>query len=227
MCLALRSGIRDFKFAQKPVKCYKILKVEDGQLKAPMAKFTYQVGKTYECPLNNEVSVVTRSQCIGTRYIFTRYGQYTKYYHIPNQEEQLLVVEKYSIGQGFHSFKHLDACLYFLENQKRWGCESRYVVAECTIPKYSGYYEGHQSIIFTNYDGYASDTFRIDRILDEKTLDKLMVVHDEFHNLNKEDKQRLYELCLDDMEEEDGKIQAFKRYLSVKISEKKKTISKT
>lgn len=221
MCLALRSGIRDFKFAQKPVKCYKILKVEDGQLKAPMAKFTYQVGKTYECPLNNEVSEVTRTQYISTKYIFPRIDQYHKCYHIPNQAEKFLVVEKYSIGQGFHSFKHLDACLFFLENQKRWGCESRYVVAECTIPKYSGYYEGHQSIMFKNYDGYASDTFRIDRILDEKTLDKLMVVLDEFHNLNKEDKQRLYEECINDMEEEDGKIQVFKRYLSVKISKKK------
>lgn len=221
MCLVLRSGIRDFKFAQKPVRCYKILKVEDGQLKAPVATFTYQVGKTYECPLNNEVSEFTWGQYIGRRYIFPRIDQYHKCYHIPNQEKQFLVVEKYSIGQGFHSFKHLDACLYFLESRKAWECKSGYVVAECTIPKYSGYYEGHQSIMFKNYDGYASDTFRIDRILDKETLDKLMVVHDEYHNLNKEDKQRLYELCLDDMEEEDGKIQAFKRYLSVKISEKK------
>lgn len=222
MCLVLRSGIRDFKFAQKPVKCYKILKVGAGQLKAPMAKFTYQVGKTYECPLNNEVSEVTRTQ-----YTFPRIDQYLKCYHTPNQGEKLLVVEKYSIGQGFHSFKHLDACLYFLENRKKWNYDSKYVVAECTIPKYSGYYEGHQSIMFKNYDGYASDTFRVDRVLDEKTLDKLMVMHDEFHNLNKEDKQRLYELCLDDMEEGDAKIQAFKRYLSVKISEKKKMISKS
>lgn len=201
MCLGLRSGIRDFKFAQKPVKCYKILKVEDGQLKAPMAKFTYQVGKTYECPLNNEVSVVTRTQYIGARYIFPRSDQYQKCYHVPNQEGKFLVVEKYSIGQGFHSFKHLDACLCVLESRKAWECKSRYVVAECTIPKYSGYYEGHQSIMFKNYDGYASDTFRVDRVLDEKTLDKLITLYDEYRNLNKEDKQRLYEECINDMED--------------------------
>jgi len=196
MCLVLRSGIRDFKFAQKPVKCYKILKVEDGQLKAPMAKFTYQVGKTYECPLNNEVSEHTWSQ------IFPRFAQFHKCYHIPNQEEKFLVVEKYSIGQGFHSFKHLEACLFFLEHRKAWeNGESRYAVAECTIPKYSGYYEGHQPIMFKNHDGYASDTFRIDRILDKETLDKLMIVHDEYRNLNKEDKQRLYEECINDMED--------------------------
>lgn len=201
MCLVLRSGIRDFKFAQKPVKCYKILKVEAGQLKAPMAKFTYEVGKTYECPLNNEVNEVTRTQYVSTRDIFPRIDQFHKCYYIPNQGEKFLVVEPYTIGQGFHSFKHLDACLFFLENQKRWGCESRYVVAECTIPKYSGYYEGHQSIIFTNYDGYASDTFRVDRVLDEKTLDKLITLYDEYRNLNKEDKQRLYEECINDMED--------------------------
>ena len=201
MCLVLRSGIRDFKFAQKPVKCYKILKVEDGQLKAPMAKFTYQVGKTYECPLNNEVSEVTRTQYISTKYIFPRIDQYHKCYHIPNQAEKFLVVEKYSIGQGFHSFKHMDACLYFLESRKAWECKSGYVVAECTIPKYSGYYEGHQSIMFKNYDGYASDTLRVDRVLDEKTLDKLITLYDEYRNLNKEDKQRLYEECINDMED--------------------------
>lgn len=221
MCLVLRSGIRDFKFAQKPVKCYKILKVEDGQLKAPMAKFTYQVGKTYECPLNNEVSESTRTQYLCAKMTFPLTDQYHKLYYTPSQEKKVLFVDEYSIGQGFHSFKYLEACLFFLEHRKRWDCESRYAVAECTIPKYSGYYEGHQSIMFKNHDGYASDTFRIDRILDKETLDKLMVVHDEYHNLNKEDKQRLYELCLDDMEEGDAKIRAFKRYLSVKISKKK------
>lgn len=148
MCLSLRSGIRDFKFAQKPVKCYKILKVEDGQLKAPMAKFTYQVGKTYECPLNNEVSEFTRTQYLCAKMTFPLTDQYHKLYYTPSQEKKLLFVDEYSIGQGFHSFKHLEACLFFLEYRKTWDCESRYVVAECTIPKYSGYYEGHQSIMF-------------------------------------------------------------------------------
>lgn len=192
MCLALRSGIRDFKFAQKSVKCYKILKVEDGQLKAPMAKFTYQVGKTYECPLNNDVTEFTeftRTQYSYAKYTVPIIDQIHKQYFMPNHEGvlmlKLLVVEKYSIGQGFHSFKDIDACLYFLESHKRMGCDSKYVVAECTIPKYSGYYEGHQSIMFWKYDGYASDTIRVDRVLDEKTLDKLITLYDEYHNLNK------------------------------------------
>ena len=56
MCLVLRSGIEDFKFAQEDMRCFKLLNMRNGQLTSPIFdKSCYEIGKTYETSLNYEV----------------------------------------------------------------------------------------------------------------------------------------------------------------------------
>lgn len=181
MCLVLRNGIKDFKFAQEDMTCFKVLKMRNGQLTSPIVgEFCYEIGKTYETSLNYEVnedhwlelwpSEIRKKAC-----------------YIQGSMVNIEVSPK-NIGQGFHSFKHLGDCLRALNLH----INKDYVLAVCTIPKYSGYYSGSQGLGWTFVDGYASDAIRIDKIIDRKTIDNLSEFQSQFKDTPTEQLKELY-----------------------------------
>ena len=171
MCLYYKKGEQP-KVALENKKCYKVLvRCKDGKLKAPLYKFSYEIGKVYEEATNTELTTCSYSNLVhfdfyskmnkgcfvdsnGDKWITKKYDNDYVY---DNNGNMILT---YSIGQGFHTCKSIDACLkivnpHFAENL---------VIAECIIPRGSFYYTGRANR-FTNDDYYASNALKIEKII--------------------------------------------------------------
>lgn len=188
MCLVLRSGIEDFKFAQEDMTCFKVLKVVNGQLTSPIFVGSYyEIGKTYETSLNYEVDEHEYEDHWSEIWPLEIWKKNACY--IQGSMVNMEVIPQ-NIGQGFHSYKHLRDCLRALKLH----LDENYVLAACTIPKYSGYYSGRQVLGWTFVDGYASDAMRIDKIIDRKTIDKVSKFQSQLKDTPTEELKAFYDI---------------------------------
>ena len=187
MCLVLRSGIEDFKFAQEDMRCFKLLNMRNGQLTSPIFdKSCYEIGKAYETSLNYEVEEHEYEDHWSEIWPLEIWKKNAWY--IQGSMVNIEVIPQ-NIGQGFHSYKHLRDALRAL----KFYLYEDYVLAACTIPKHSGYYSGHQGLGWTFVDGYASDAIRIDKIIDRKTIDKLSESQSQLNDMLTEELKAFYD----------------------------------
>jgi hypothetical protein len=145
MCLVITKFNKP-KIAQEDIKCYKILfksSVRQGLFYAPYQLFNYELGVTYF----TNISVSYNCNTFGLsffRYIFYKFFN------------DFLDVK--GVNQGFHSFVNLKNAI---EERNSDVDYKRLVIGECIIPKGAKYYKG----IYSSYDGYVSDSIKINKII--------------------------------------------------------------
>ena len=97
MCLVLRSGIEDFKFAQEDMRCFKLLNMRNGQLTSPIFDKS-----CYENIGNERLSFfedINMSMHVAFIICFCK-----------------TVQNEYSfLFRYFFEFRHFTVCLLFLE----------------------------------------------------------------------------------------------------------------
>lgn len=145
MCLVI-TRFNKLKIAQEDIKCYKILfksGTHPGLYYAPYQVFNYELGEIYF----TDMSVSYDCNTFGLS--FFRYMFY-------NLFNNLLDVK--GINQGFHSFVNLKDAIKERNSDVDY---KRLVICECIIPKGAKYYKG----AYSNYDGYVSDSIKINKIL--------------------------------------------------------------
>lgn len=143
MCLVI-TKFNKLKVAQEDIKCYKILfSFCPDMFWAPYQNFTYELEKIY----STNMSVTYDCNTIGLSFL--RYIFY-------NFFSDILDVK--GVNQGFHSFVNLKDAI---KGRNKDIDYKRLVVCECIIPKGSKYYKGK----YLHYDGYASDSIKINKII--------------------------------------------------------------
>lgn len=171
MCLYYKKGEQP-KVALEDKKCYKVLvRCKDGTLKAPLYKFSYEIGKVYEEATNIELTTCS----FDNLFHFDYYSKMSKGCFVDSNGAKWItkkydcdyvydnngnMILTHSIGQGFHTCKSIDACLKIVNPR----FTINLVIAECIIPRGSFYYTG-RATRFTNDDYYASNALKIEKIV--------------------------------------------------------------
>lgn len=145
MCLII-TKFNKLEVAQEDIKCYKILfksYTHSDLFFAPYQSFNYELGVIYHTNISVSYNCNT--------YVLSFFRH--MFYYLFNK-----FLDVKGVNQGFHSFVNIKNAIKERNSDVDY---KRLVVCECIIPAGAKYYKG----TYLNYDGYVSDTIKINKII--------------------------------------------------------------